>query len=212
MLNRRDTAAREAAERLDAAREVGAQLVLLPAEASPADPSEIAPRGPGRPAGSRNKRTSKLRQMLAARGYRMPEDLVAETAGLTARGVTGVELAMQRAEQVAAWLEADTGIPLKRDQRLGLFVAIFKEQNGAAASLLPYGLEKLTPDSAPMQSTVIMMPGASDPGARARTIEGRAASDLAPPPLPSEIQGNQRVTVARVAGSDDDVRTHGVSD
>ena len=42
--------------------------------------------------------------MLAARGMRMPEDVVAETAGLNAR-VSGVELAMQRAEQVAVELE-----------------------------------------------------------------------------------------------------------
>lgn len=212
MLNRRDTAAREAAERLEAAREVGAQLVLLPSEASPADPSEIVPRGPGRPAGSRNKRTSKLRQMLAARGYRMPEDVVAETAGLTARGVTGVELAMQRAEQVAAWLEADTGIPIKRDQRLGLFVAIFKEQNGAASALLPYGLEKLTPDSAPMQSTVIMMPGSGDRAASARTIEGSAASDLAPPPMPARMQVNQRLADGEADASDGVIRTEGPSD
>lgn len=212
MLNKRESAAREAAERLEAAREVGAQLVLLPSEASPADPSEIVPRGPGRPAGSRNKRTSKLRQMLAARGYRMPEDVVAETAGLTARGVTGVELAMQRAEQVAAWLEADTGIPLKRDQRLGLFVAIFKEQNGAASALLPYGLEKLTPDSAPMQSTVIMMPGAGDPAARARTIEGSAASDQGARPMPKGMQEYQRIRGALANASDGGIRTDEASD
>lgn len=198
--------AAQAAARLDQARRVGSQLSLLATEASPADPAEIAPRGPGRQPGSRNRRTSKLRAMLAARGYRMPEDLVAETAGLTARGVTGVELAMQRAEQVAAWLEAGNGLPLKRDQLLGLFVAIWKEQNGAAAALLPYGLEKLTPDTAPAQVTTIVMPGAPQAGDRARVIDADAA-DLAPPPLPGEVERNQGLGGADRGQSDDGSRT-----
>lgn len=198
--------ARRAAERLDAARAVGRQMDLLAVEASPADPAELPQRGPGRPAGSRNRRTSKLRQMLAARGFRMPEDLVAETAGLGARGVTGIELAMQRAEQVAAWLEGD-GPPLKRDQRQGLFVAIWKEQNAAAASLLPYGLEKLTPDAAPAVVVPIVMPGAGRPGDDARLVEGRATRAFGPPPMPGEVERNQGLALAAPAQSDGRSRT-----
>lgn len=189
MLADREKLAREAAARVDDAREHGRQLSLLVAEASPADPAEIAPRGPGRPKGATGKRSSKLRQMLAARGFRMPEDIVAEVAGLGQRDVSTVELAMLRAEQVAAWLEDRTGgLPLKRDQLLGLFVSIWKEQNGAAAALLPYGLEKVTPDQVQTAPTFIVMPGqaprAAVPGDRAVVID----ADLAPPPLPGEIE------------------------
>lgn len=198
---------REAARRLDAAQEVGRQLSLLPAEASPADPAELpAPAGPGRPKGSRNRRTSKLRQMLAARGYRMPEDVVAETAGLNA-SVSGIELAMQRVEQVAAWLEADGLKRLTLEARLGLFLAILREQGDAAAALLPYGLERLTPESGPVIApTVIMLPQGGQPGDQARVIEGQA-SDMAPPPLPSEVKGNQWLTDAPAAQSDGSGRT-----
>lgn len=193
MLANREKLAREAAARLDDAREHGQQLSLLVAEPSPADPAEL-PRGPGRPKGATGKRSSKLRQMLAARGFRMPEDVVAEVAGLGQRDMSTVELAMARAEQVAAWLEERTGgLPLKREQLLGLFVAVWKEQNGAAAALLPYGLEKVTPDQVQAPPTFIVMPGqapvARVPGDRAVVIDG----DLAPPPLPSEIERNQRL-------------------
>lgn len=194
MLADRERLAREAAARVDDAREHGRQLSLLVAEASPADPAEIAPRGPGRPKGATGKRTSKLRQMLAARGFRMPEDVVAEVAGLGQRDVSAVELAMLRAEQVAAWLEDRTGgVPLKRDQLLGLFVSIWKEQNGAAAALLPYGLEKVTPDQVQAPAVTLVMPVAAvqapAPGDRARVID----ADLAPPPLPGEIERIQRL-------------------
>lgn len=210
--------AREAAERLDAAQEVGRQLSLLAVEASPADPAELpAPAGPGRPKGSRNRRTSKLRQMLAARGMRMPEDVVAETAGLNAR-VSGVELAMQRAEQVAAWLMRfpvgtkdgvayGKGEPLSRSQMEGLFLSIYREQGDAAAALLPYGLERLTPEAGPVIApTVIMLPQGGQPGDQARVIEGRS-SDMAPPPRPHEIERNQQLVGARLAQSDKGSRT-----
>lgn len=206
--------AREAAERLEAAQEVGRQLSLLAVEASPADPADLpAPSGPGRRKGSRNRRTSKLRQMLAAKGMRMPEDVVAETAGLGAR-VSGEMLAMQRAEQVAAWLTRfpvgtdkhgkpyGAGEALTQSRMESLFLAIYREQGDAAAALLPYGLERLTPEAGPVVApAVIMLPGGGQPGDQARVIEGRA-SDMAPPPLPSELQGNQWLTDARPAQSD----------
>lgn len=204
-----DERIRLAAERLDAARVVGRQLDLIPAEASPADVAELEPRGRGRPAGSRNRRSSKLRQMLAARGFRMPEDVVAETAGLGARGLSGVELAMARAEQVVAWLEgrAPGGAAMKRAEVLGVFVTCWKEQNAAAAALLPYGLEKLTPDQAPAAVTNIVMPGAAVPGDRAKVIDGSLASDLAPPPMPGEVERNQGLAPGAARQSDGSSRT-----
>ncbi len=211
----------EAEKRLAAAQATGQQLRLFAAPASPADPADLpAPRG--RPKGSRNRRTSKLRQMLAARGYRMPEDVVGELAGLGA-DVSQVELAMQRAEQVAAWLEGlpigrtkegvayGADLPLTRSEMLGLFHTILREQGDAAAALLPYGLERLTPDSGPVVApTVIMLPGGAQPGDQACVIEGRAsdrASEMAPPPMPGEVQENQWLTDARPAQSDGSGRT-----
>ena len=212
-----DERVQEAEKRLAAAQATGQQLGLFAAPASPADPADLpAPAGPGRPKGSRNRRTSKLRQMLAARGYRMPEDVVGEMAGLGA-GVSQVELAMQRAEQVAAWLGGfpigwkKDGTEIKGDlpqaAMLGLFQTILREQGDAAAALLPYGLERLTPESGPVVApTVIMLPGGAQPGDQARVIEGRA-SDMAPPPMPGQVEQNQWLTDARPAQSDGSSRT-----
>ena len=218
-----DERVQEAEKRLAAAQATGQQLGLFAAPASPADPADLpAPAGPGRPKGSRNRRTSKLRQMLAARGYRMPEDVVGELAGLGA-DVSQVELAMRRAEQVAAWLKGfplghdkagaavGAGSTLSRSEVLGLFHTILREQGDAAAALLPYGLERLTPDSGPVVApTVIMLPGGAQPGDQARVIEGRAsdrASEMAPPPMPGEVEGNQWLTDAPRAQSDGSGRT-----
>ena len=218
-----DERVQEAEKRLAAAQATGQQLGLFAAPASPADPADLpAPAGPGRPKGSRNRRTSKLRQMLAARGYRMPEDVVGEMAGLGA-DVSQVELAMQRAEQVAAWLKGfplghdkagaavGAGSTLSRSEVLGLFHTILREQGDAAAALLPYGLERLTPESGPVVApTVIMLPGGAQPGDQARVIEGRTAdraSEIAPPPMPGEVEGNQWLTDAPRAQSDGSGRT-----
>lgn len=214
--NASDERVQEAERRLAAAQAAGRQLGLFAAPASPAEPEDL-PAARGRPKGSRNRRTSKLRQMLAARGYRMPEDVVGEMAGLGA-GVSQVELAMQRAEQVAAWLK---GLPvgwkdgvaygedaaLTRGEMLALFHTILREQGDAAAALLPYGLERLTPESGPVVApTVIMLPGGAQPGDQARVIEGRA-SDMAPPPMPGQVEQNQWLTDARPAQSDRSGRT-----
>lgn len=209
---------RAAAERLEAAEAVGQQLSPLAVEASPADPAELpAPAGPGRPTGSRNRRTSQLRQMLAAKGMRMPEDVVAETAGLNAR-VSGAELVITRAEQVATWLRrfpvgtkegaaVGVGEQLTRGQMEGLFLAIYREQGDAAAALLPYGLERLTPDAAAVVApTMIVLPQGGQAGDQARVIDG-SSSVIAPPPRPSEMQRIQQVSNATRVASDDRSRT-----
>lgn len=212
-----DERVQEAERRLATAQAAGRQLGLFAAPASPAEPEDL-PAARGRPKGARNRRTSKLRQMLAARGYRMPEDVVGEMAGLGA-GVSQVELAMQRAEQVAAWASAfpagrnkdggaiGAGSALTRGEMLALFHTILREQGDAAAALLPYGLERLTPESGPVVApTVIMLPGGAQPGDQARVIEGRA-SDMAPPPMPGQVEQNQWLTDARPAQSDGSGRT-----
>lgn len=205
-----EVAAAAAAERLDRARAQGAQLSLLAAPATPADPGELVPRGPGRPHGSRNKRTSKLRQMLAARGFRMPEDVLAEVAGLSSRE-TAIELAMARAEQVLLWAYGPLATP-SGAQRMDVFRAVYRELGDAAAALLPYGLEKMTPDQAASAApTFIVMPGqaaqAAVPGDRAKVIDGT----MAPPPMPHEIERNQAVSDAEPAVSDAVSRTEGLT-
>lgn len=210
-----ETKAREAVGRLEKARAIGRQLELLPVPASPEDPGELeaaaAPRGPGRPPGSRNRSSSKLRRMLAARGFRMPEDVLVETAGLASRE-TALDLAMTRAEQVLAWAFGPNASP-HGGQRLAAFLAIIKEQTNAASALLPYGLEKMNPDQAPTGApTFIVLPGgaAPRPGDRARIVDHQAApsaSDAAPPPMPEEIEENQGLARDDPAQSDGSSRT-----
>ncbi|PJN92864.1 hypothetical protein CNY89_25810, partial [Amaricoccus sp. HAR-UPW-R2A-40] len=98
-----------------------------------------------------------------------------------------VELAMQRAEQVAAWLMRfpvgtkdgvayGKGEPLSRSQMEGLFLSIYREQGDAAAALLPYGLERLTPEAGPVIApTVIMLPRAGRRGGGAAALWAGAA-------------------------------------
>ena len=196
--------AREAADRLERAASIGRQLSLIATEASPADVAELERRGPGRPVGARNKRTSKLRAMLAARGFRMPEDVLAEIAGLSSRE-TSIELALARAEQVLGWAFG-TAEP-SGGQRPAGFLAGFKEQTSAASAMLPYGLEKMTPDAAPAAAVTLVLPNGGAPGDDARVIEGAAMSDLAPPPMPGEIKRNQSVSERDPDQSDDGSRT-----
>lgn len=177
--------AAEASARLERAAATGRQLSLLPTPASPADPGEIERAGPGRPQGAKGKKSSKLRQMLAARGYRMPEDMLAELAGLNSR-LTAVELAMHRAEQVLEWaFEGQTPLP---GQRLATFLAIHKDQQLAASALLPFGLERMTPDqAAAAPPTVLVLPGRAADARPFQVIDGQAeALDMAPPPMPAE--------------------------
>ncbi|MFT6772322.1 MAG: hypothetical protein ACJA1L_000026 [Paracoccaceae bacterium] len=210
-------AAADAAERLDGAAETGRQLDLLAAPASPADPADLeraaaqggtGAAGRGRPKGSPNKRGSKLRQMLAARGYRMPEDVLAELAGLNDRGGrTIVEQAMARAEQVLAWSHGPT-VTAKAGERLALFMSILREMRQAGDALLPYGLGKMTPDQVTnIQATTINMPGSRPAGDGARVINGAAASGFAPPPLPQRSKQNQGLGDAPGDASDGGSRT-----
>lgn len=206
--------AARAAERLDAAAAVGEQFDLLAAPASPANPADIVradgkgAAGAGRPKGSANKRDSRLRQMLAARGYRMPEDVLAEMAGLSDRaGRSGMELAMARVEQIEAW----SGGRTPPRERRALLVSVMREQRMAAGDLLPYGLAKMTPDTTVnIAAAQILMPGASAqgaPGDGARVIEGRAASNFAPPPLPGRTEQYQEVSADDESAPDGGSRT-----
>lgn len=180
--------AREAAERIGLAREVGAQLSFLQPIEAPAQPAPPAPAkaGPGRPKGSTNKAKSELRGWLAAKGYRMPEAQLAQLALLDASGDL-FEAAMARAEQLVAW---SGGLP-KGMSRLGLAMEILRLAKGAAEAMMPYGLAKLTPDQVQNVAAVkIVMPG----GDARPAMQGGSGGRWAPPPLEGEILQDQEVS------------------
>ena len=195
-----DRAAREAAERVDAAREMGEQLVLLPEMdaddgAGEAESDGPARRGPG-------KAQSTLRQFMAAKGYRAPEEMLAELAGMATREDVIVQ-AMARAEQLVAWqfdgavrvMPSGTEVPAKptASARLEAFKLFYSAAVRAAEALLPYGLAKVQADvSVTHNATTIVMPGAAAParpGDDARVVSGRR---MAPPPMPGEIVQDQQ--------------------
>lgn len=213
--NQFEELAREAAERIEAVRATGEQLSLLPDEPVAGD-SERAKRGKG-------KINIQLREWAAQRGLRMPEDVLAEMAGLTSRDDVFLT-AMRQAEQVLAWAEAGAtgykGAPASPSmaQRVAMFQMIYTAQLRAAEALLPYGLAKVTPDAAPVQAAqVVIQQGGSAPDRagqgpdRARDVTPRPAR-MAPPPMPAQIQQNQGLNDGALSGSDGATRTKGASD
>ncbi len=184
------------AKRLDQARELGEQLTFLPSDDG--EGGELVPekRGAGRPKGAKNKSSSQLKAMLAAKGFRQPEDVLALMAGLDSRLPPHI-LAMQRAEEVLAWaggqhpgdFQASVG------QRLAVFTDLYKDMGRRAEAVLPFGLGKVTPDVNvnTSQITQIVMPGGSD-GPAPTVIEGRKGRAMSPPPMPKEIVQNQAVS------------------
>lgn len=213
--------AAEAAERIEEARAAGQQLTFLPDEPTPAE-SERAKRGKG-------KATSQLRDWCAARGYRMPEDVLVEMAGMASADDAFVA-ALARTEQVLAWatagarqvgyvLDRDTGVAVEREldtsatmaQRLAAFQFVFTAQLRAVEALLPYGLGKVTPDAAPAVVVPVIMPAAPSqpvqhPADRARDVTPQPRR-MAPPPMPHEIQQNQQVAEPARNAADADRRT-----
>lgn len=204
--------ARDAAERIEAARASGEQLTFLPDEPGPQD-TDRAKRGKG-------KATSQLRDWVASRGLRMPEDVLVEMAGM-ASTEDAFLTAMARAEQVLAWAEDGAtgyrGSPAKPSmaQRVAMFQMVFTAQLRAAEALLPYGLAKVTPDvatTAPVQ--VFVAPGGSaavQQGPETARDVTPKPSRLAPPPLPHEMQRNQGVAKVDQGASDGADRTEGAN-
>lgn len=201
--NQFEAKAREAAERIDRARAVGEQLSLLPAEPTGALPGEAAGgRGKG-------KAVSQLRAWLASQGYRMPEQVLAEMAGL-ASSRDAVETALVQMERVLA----ATGAELTGRGKVDLFLQLYSAQLRAADALMPYGAAKVQGDAPPAPAVQVVVQGA--PGDGARVIEGREAAPRTaghrPPPMPWEAQGNQDVAGSAGAGSDNGIRTDEASD
>lgn len=203
-----DAMAREAAARIDADRAAGKQLTFLPDEPQP-DDSGRAVRGKG-------KAASQLRDWLAARGMRLPEDQLAAMAGLATSDDVFTH-AMATAERVLIWAQegatAYKGAPVapSMGQRLDTFKFVYTAALRAAEALLPYGLAKVTPDAAPVQAVqVVVMPGgnAAPASAQARDVTPQDKR-LGPPPMPWEMKQNQQVSDADVSSSDVSDRTEG---
>lgn len=203
--------ARDAAARIDRARDAGQQLTFLPDEPQP-DESAKAGRG-------RGKATSQLRDWLATRGMRLPEDQLAAMAGLASSEDVFTH-AMATAERVLVWAQDGAtgykGAPVAPSmaQRLDTFKFVYTAALRAAEALLPYGLAKVTPDAAPPPAVQVVVMGGqarADRAAGARDITPTAGR-IMPPPMPHEIQQNQDVSEVVAKNSDGKSRTEGTSD
>lgn len=217
-----DELARDAATRLEEAKATGQQLTFLPDEPQPGD-SARAVRGKG-------KASSQLRDWLAARGMRMPEDVIVEMAGM-ASSEDAMLTAMAKAERMWAWArsgaatedrwvngEGEEKIRHLRTEptmleRVEAFKFFYTVQLRAAEALLPFGLAKVTPEDQPQAAVqVFVAPGsqvttspATGPDA-ARDVTPKP-SRLAPPPMPHEITQNQQVSETQSRGADGKART-----
>lgn len=158
-----------AAVRLDKARAAGQQLTFLPDE-TPEQTGTVETRRVGRPPGAQNKGSSEFRKYLAAQGCRMPEDVLAEMAGLTSRD-PAVVCAMQQSELVMAWAfdgqtDPKTSEPATPSpaQRVQMFTTLYTHLLRAADALLPYGLGKASSDVEVNQAVQInLVAGAAAP-------------------------------------------------
>jgi hypothetical protein len=205
------------AERIERAAELGQQLTFLPDEL-PAEADQGEGAAIGRPAGARNKASSQMRDWLAARGFRLPEEVLVQMAGLDAQE-DAVLVAMARTERILAWaFDVGADVPLPKGtarvatpaKRLEVFMQVFTIQLRAAEAMLPYGAAKASPDVNVVQRTTIVMPGAAapaDPAASARDVTPRSDGRMRPPPLPGEVQRNQGVAGAPDRASDGRGRT-----
>lgn len=206
--NQWEAEAAAAAERIDAARAAGQQLALFPGDAG----AEDAASGGASGVRGKGKAVSALRDVLAARGCRMPEDVLANVAGLD--DPEGLIMAcLKKAEAVALAIYGHAQASSK--VKLDLFQMFYADARRAAEALLPYGLAKITPDVAVQQAVqVVVMPGSqaasgAQPGPQSARDVTPQARKLAPPPMPWEMQQNQQVADAEVSQSGLSDRTEG---
>lgn len=210
--------ARDAATRLDAVREAGEQLTFLPDEAGSAV-DLVRDKPVGRQKGSKNKASNQMREWLADKGYQMPEDVLAQMAGLGGSD-DAILTAMQNAERVLAWSFAGQvrkladgtkmAIEPSGTQRMSLFISFYTIQLRAADALLPYGAPKATPDAvAPLaiQINVPGAPGVADPAAEARVINPSQGRRMVPLDVAINNEQKQGVTEGDPERSDAESRT-----
>lgn len=211
--------ARDAATRIDQARVMGEQLTFLGDEAG-APVVDTVDRKSGRPVGAKNKGSSELRKWLASEGYRMPEDMLAQMAGLNSRD-PAIVVAMQQTEQVLTWAFADAkeqggawdGKPILPTpaQKLQMFNTLYTILLRAADALLPYIAAKASTDGPAqlaVQINVPLMPSQpADAGANATVINGSKAGRMMPANVRWKMQQDQQVSESAVKNSDAESRT-----
>ncbi|RWR32506.1 hypothetical protein D2T31_00545 [Sinirhodobacter populi] len=219
--NQFEDLARQAAKSIEASRDLAEQLSLLP------DEQDGASLTPGKAARGKGKVFNQMREWLAQRGYRAPEDVLAEMAGLASRE-DAILTAMVQTERVLAW--AGTGAVNRKfvvgvghvevpgpwqptpDQKMDLFKQLYATMLRAADALMPYGAPKATPDVAVTNVNQIVVQSGEPasqparPGDRARDVTP-SARRIQPPPMPHQMQQNQRVSDAPRDGSDRADRT-----
>ena len=204
--------ARDAAANVQAARDAGQQLTFLPDEPVEGDTA--------RKSRGKNKAISQLRDHLAAKGFRMPEDVLVEMAGM-ASGQDAFMTAIARTEQLMVWLTASQPEFIERadgsrrappppsiTMQLETFRFIFTAQIRAAEAVLPYGLGKVTPDVVQPTTVQIVMPApTADRAAVARDITPRLGGRMVPADVAWQMQQNQGLSDPVLSQADDGSRT-----
>lgn len=170
--------AADAAERLQQDRELQQQLTMLPddvpAEVEPEEPAKV-----GRPAGSKNKVSNQMREWLAHRGYRLPEEVLGQMLGQAGGDTDLMAETFRDVERLMAWAVGGASVT-KWDasaqrhvatgetphptlgQRLETFQRLYAQKLRAAEALLPYGAPKASPDTAQPGRTVVVVPVAAE--------------------------------------------------
>ncbi|MEO0678063.1 MAG: hypothetical protein AAFZ02_10965 [Pseudomonadota bacterium] len=208
--------AKEAVERVEADRAMQEQLTLLPDEDAGAEleTDGHAARGPG-------KALSQMREYLAAKGYRFPEEVLAQIAGLDRQGGDTLEAAMAQADRILAW--ASHGARKEKidgtvqdaqptlGQRLATLQQVRAAQLRAADALMPYGAPKATPEEPQKAPNRIVMPQQpADPASQARDVtpqRTKIGTRMMPADVAHEIKQNQQVSESNGGKSDAESRT-----
>ncbi|MDZ7919970.1 hypothetical protein, partial [Rhodoferax sp.] len=164
------------------------------------------------------RKASQLRKFIAAKGFRQPEEVIAEMAGLDRRDAlfegawADTERALVAAQDGATAYKGAPVAPSMRD-RLETFKFFYSMRLRAAEALLPYGLGKVTPDVAQAAAVQIVMPGgqgvqqASPKGPDQARDVTPSARRMAPPPMPWQTQANQGLSDGDAAPIAADIRT-----
>ena len=221
--NQYERQARRAAARIDRDRGLAEQLTFLSEPGAAGLPAgrdqDVGAVGKprGRPAGAKNKGSSQLRQWLAEQGYVLPEEQIAQIAGLTGGSGDVVAETIARAERLMAW--AYDGAHIGKGaapkptahMRLEVFKFLYASARQAAEALLPYGTPKAAPEVAVNQTVNVLVPtgpgAAHRPGDGARVVSPASNGRMTPPPLPNEMQQEQQVSEDDPDGSDAESRT-----
>ncbi|WP_422050151.1 hypothetical protein [Shimia sp.] len=211
--NQWEDQAREMAARIDRQMQAGEQLALLPDEV-PQEAEEA--RGVGRPKGAKNKTSSQMRDYLASRGFRMPEEVLVEIAGLSSRD-DAITLAMKQAERILAWafdgahIGKQSAPKATSAMRLEVFRAQYTMIMRATEALMPYMAPKATPDAGPQTVVQVNVPSQpADAAASAKDVTPQPAKisgRMMPADVRHRMQQNQTLNETPDANSDGDFRT-----